>query len=98
MTLPIVLRQEARAEFDEAFDWYEQQRVGPGVEFAERLQAVFDRISAMPELHAIVHRDVRKALVRRFPYAVFYRVRAGRVAVLAVFHAKRDPELWKSRI
>jgi len=76
----------------------ERQRVGPGVEFAERVQAVFDGISAMPELHAIVHRDVRKALVRRFPYAVFYRVRAGRVVVLAVFHAKRDPELWKSRI
>ncbi len=98
MTLPIVLRQEARAEFDEAFDWYEQQQVGLGVEFAERVQAVFDRISPMPELHAIVHREVRKALVRRFPYAVFYRVRAGRVVVLAVFHAKRDPELWKSRI
>jgi plasmid stabilization system protein ParE len=55
MTLPIVLRQEARAEFDEAFDWYEQQQVGLGVEFAERVQAVFDRISPMPELHAIVH-------------------------------------------
>ena len=56
MTLPIVLRQEARAEFDEAFDWYEQQQVGLGVEFAERVQAVFDRISPMPELHAIVHK------------------------------------------
>jgi len=98
MILPIVLRPKARAEFDEAFDWYEQQQAGLGVEFAERVQAVFDRISAMAELHAIVHRDVRKALVRRFPYAVFYRVRAGRVVVLAVFHAKRDPELWKSRI
>jgi hypothetical protein len=40
MTLPIVLRREARAEFDEAFDWYEQQRAGLGVEFAERVQAV----------------------------------------------------------
>ena len=98
MTLPIVLRPEARAEFDEAFDWYEQKRAGLGVEFAERVQAVFDRISAMPELHAVVHRDVRKALIRKFPYAVFYRVRVGRIVVLAVFHGKCDPELWRSRI
>ena len=82
MTLPIVLRPEARAEFDEAFDWYEQQRVELGVEFAECVQAVFDRISAMPELHAVVHRDVRKALIRKFSYAVFYRVRSGRIGVI----------------
>jgi plasmid stabilization system protein ParE len=59
MTLPIVLRQEARTEFDEAFDWYEQKRVGLGVEFAERVQAVFDRISAMPELPLIPPRRTR---------------------------------------
>jgi plasmid stabilization system protein ParE len=97
MTLPVVLRREARAEFDEAFDWYEQKRAGLGVEFAEQVQAVFDRISAMPELHAMVYKDVRKALVRRFPYSVFYRVRPGKVVVLAVFHGKRDPNVWKSR-
>jgi plasmid stabilization system protein ParE len=97
MTLPVVMRVQARAEFDEAFDWYEQQRAGLGIEFAEQVQAVFDRISGMPELHAMVYKDVRKALVRKFPYSVFYRVRAGRVIVLAVFHSKRSPTVWKSR-
>jgi plasmid stabilization system protein ParE len=48
-------------------------------------------------MHALVYRDVRKALVRRFPYAIFYRVRNARVVVLAVFHSKRDPNIWKSR-
>ncbi len=97
MSLPIVLRRQARAEFDQAFDWYERQKPGLGVEFAECVQRVFDRISTTPELHAVVYKDVRKALVRKFPYAVFYRIRAGRVVVLAVFHGKRDPSIWKSR-
>ena len=46
MSLPVVLRRQARAEFDEAFDWYEEQRAGLGIEFAARVQAAFDRISA----------------------------------------------------
>lgn len=97
MNLPVVLRRKARAEFDAAIDWYEQQRPGLGTEFAERVQAVFDRISAMPEMHAKVYQEVRKALVRQFPYAVYYRVRADRVVVLAVVHNKRNPNVWKSR-
>jgi plasmid stabilization system protein ParE len=97
MSLPLVIRSRARAEFDEAFDWYEQQRAGLGIQFAESVQAVFDNISAMPEQHAPIFRDVRRALVRQFPYSVMYRIRGGRVVVLAVFHNKRDPDIWKSR-
>ena len=97
MSLAVVLRRKAQAEFDEALDWYERQRAGLGVEFVDRVHAVFDRISATPEMHAVVYRDVRKALVRQFPYSVFYRIRADRVVVLTVFHNKRNPNIWKSR-
>lgn len=98
MSLPLVIRRAASAEFHEAFDWYEQQRPGLGVEFAERVQAVFDSIAAMPEQHAIVYRDVRKALVKPYPYAIIYRIRNNQVVVLAVFHSKRNPSIWKSRV
>ncbi len=97
MSLPAVLRQKARAEFDAAIAWYERRQAGLGTEFAERVQAVLDRISATPELHATVYREVRKALVRQFPYSIYYRIRTDRVVVLAVFHNKRNPNVWKSR-
>ena len=97
MSLPIVLRRKARAELDETIDWYERQQTGLGVEFTDRVQAVFDRLSATPELHAVVYRDVRKSLVRQFPYSVCYRIRADQVVVLAVLHNKRNPDMWKSR-
>jgi plasmid stabilization system protein ParE len=97
MSLPVVLRRKAQAEFDEALDGYERQQVGLGVEFADRVQAVFDRTSSTPEVHAVVYRDVRKALVRQFPYSIFYRIRADRVVVPAVFHTKRNPNIWKCR-
>jgi plasmid stabilization system protein ParE len=91
------LRDEAQAEFDEAFDYYEGQRPGLGVSFAARVQDVFDRIGANPLLHAAVFADIRKAVVARFPYCVFYRAEATRVEVIAVFHTARDPSVWQGR-
>lgn len=97
MSLPVVLRQRARQEFDDGIDWYERQQPGLGVEFADRIQEVFDRISAMPEMYAEVRPDIRKAPARRFPYSIFFRIRANRIVVLAVFHNKRNPRSWQSR-
>jgi plasmid stabilization system protein ParE len=77
MTLPIVLTREAETEFDEAADWYEQ-RAGLGATFTARIRDVLNRIGAMPELHAVVHQDVRRAVVKKFPYNIDYRVRAER--------------------
>jgi toxin ParE1/3/4 len=97
MSLPVVLREEARAEFDEAFDYYESRRPGLMVQFAERVQAAFDRIVANPQLHATVFADIRKAAVERFPCRIFYRAEAARVQVIAVFHTARDPSIWRAR-
>ena len=97
MSLPVVLRDEAQKEFDEAFDWYDAKRPGLAFEFEAEVQKVFDRIAAVPKMHAIVFADVRKAVVRRFPYCVFYRPHPDRIEVLAVFHSSRDPSVWQGR-
>jgi plasmid stabilization system protein ParE len=98
VSLRVVLRAEAQAEFDEAFDWYDAQRPGLGVAFATQVRDVFARIGANPQLHAVVFADVRKAVVARFPYCVYYRVEATRIQVLAVFHSRRDPSIWQARV
>ncbi|WP_435015876.1 type II toxin-antitoxin system RelE/ParE family toxin [Tundrisphaera sp. TA3] len=97
MNLPVVLRDEARAEFDEAFDFYEKQRAGRGIDFAARVQDVFDRIAANPDLHKSVLADVRKTVVAKFPYCVYYRAESNRVEVIAIFHTSRDPTIWQAR-
>ena len=97
MSLPVVLRPEARAEFDDAFDWYEQQRPGLGVDFVAHVQEVLDQIGATPGLYGQVFRDVRRVVVQRFPYSVFYKVEPQQVVVLAVFHSSRDPKIWQAR-
>ena len=97
MSLPVVLRSEAQVEFDEAFDWYEAKRPGLGVAFATQVLQVFGRVAANPQVCPVVFADVRKAVVLRFPYCVYYRAEATRVRVLAVFHNRRDPAIWQGR-
>jgi hypothetical protein len=67
MSLPVVLRDEAQAEFDKAFDFYEGRQPGLGVTFAARVQEVFYRIASNPSLHPVVFADIRKAVVRPVP-------------------------------
>jgi hypothetical protein len=78
MSLPIRLLPEARTEFDAAADWYESQRTGLGGAFVRRIHEVLDRIAANPLLHATVYKDVRKAVVKQFPFVVLYKEDAGR--------------------
>jgi len=68
----LILTREAGKDIHEAYDWYENRRHGLGEEFLSCVDACFQRICRMPEMHAKVHEDYRRALVRRFPYAVFY--------------------------
>lgn len=97
MSYRVVVRRIAQEEFDDAFDWYEKQQKGLGVQFADRVRETFTQISARPEIHPTVLRDVRRALVRRFPYSVIYRLRNDCVIVLGVFHHRRDPRRWQGR-
>ena len=97
MNLPVRLLPEAKAEFDTAADWYEQQRVSLGVDFIAKVREVLRRIAANPRIHATTFGDVRKAVVRRFPYVVLYRDDTVEVVVVAVFHSSRDPKVWQAR-
>jgi len=97
MSLPVVLRPEARQEYDDAFDYYESRQAGLGAAFAARVQNVLTRIGNNPKMHAIVSGDIRKAVVTKFPYCIFYRELTDRVEVIAVFHTSRDPSVWHQR-
>jgi plasmid stabilization system protein ParE len=97
MSLPLVFRRIAQAEFDAAAAWYEGQKPGLGSDFVAEVQQVLDTIASHPERYPLASDDVREALVSRFPYCIYYRVKPDRVVVIAVFHTSRDPSLWQGR-
>lgn len=97
MTAKVTLRPRAQTDIIEARKWYEERRPGLGREFLDDVQRVLAAVAQRPAQYPEVYRDVRRALVRQFPYGVFYVVREGQVFVIACFHAKRDPALLIDR-
>lgn len=93
----IIVQPEAEAEITEAFRWYEDKNEGLGSEFMRALDASLSSIQRNPTAYAAVHKQMRRAVLRRFPYSVIYLFDTGRIVVLACFHASRDPQQWRER-
>lgn len=94
MALPIVYRRKVGQDLADGFGYYEEQSEGLGEKFLAAADSVFDAIEHYPEMFSRVHGEARRALVSKFPYAVFFRVEPKRVVVLTVLHTARDPKLW----
>lgn len=97
MNYVLVFRPEVRKELDEAYSWYESQELGLGDDFLEQVEETLDRICQMPEAYPAVYRDVRRSVMRRFPYIIYYRIVSSRVIITAVFHGHRNPKAWQTR-
>ena len=97
MSLSITFRRQARHEFDEAADWYEQRRAGLGTTFVAAVERVLDQAAVNPRRYAKALEGVHGGLVRGFPYCVYFREEGDQIVVLAVFHASRNPAIWQSR-
>ncbi len=98
MTRRLVFRPQARTEALEAYTWYEQQTPGAGEAFRLALHVLYENITRNPELYPVVRPGIRRAIVRRYPYAVFYEVTEEKVRVLSVLHTSRDPRRWQERV
>src|SRR3569832_1641294 len=95
---PVILEPRAEVDLEEAYRWYESQKVGLGDRFLFQVNRSFQRIAVMPQSCAVILRDARVALVAKFPYIVCYVFLDEQVVVVAVVHGRRDPEVWQSRV
>ena len=80
------------ADFQSAFAWYESQRPGLGLEFAEDFRRAYYRLRQGPLLYSVRFAGVRRLNLDRFPYGIFYIMKPEEVRVPAVLHASRDTE------
>lgn len=89
---------QAEKELEQAADWYSQQAIGLDVEFLGEFDAAVNLVKAFPNLFQEILPNVRRALLNRFPYGVFYRVERGQILILAVAHLKKKPLYWTARV
>ncbi len=97
MTFEVRIRPEAELDMSEAASWYEQQQRGLGQGFLDEALAVFMRLGETPLAFELIYRSARRALLRRFPFAVFYTFEDDVVLVVGVLHGSRHPRHWMRR-
>lgn len=92
-----MLRRAAELDLAAIEDWYEAQQAGLGTEFRKAVDELVGRIGDNPLAYPERYGGNRRAILRRFPYVVWYRLHEDDAVVLACVHGKRDPRLGRAR-
>jgi len=98
MSRVLIITPEAESDIRDGFDSYEAKQEGLGSRFLDEVERSLDRIAPNPHMYQEVEPDIRRAVVRTFPYLVFYTFDADAVQVLAVVHGAQDPAYIKARL
>ena len=93
----LVVRVEAEADIEQAARWYEEELPGLGAEFLESVHDTVVAILESPLLYPAVEGDIRRAIMRRFPFMVYFTLDDDVVYLLAVLHGRRNPNSWRVR-
>lgn len=96
--MSIRLRPEVEAELEAAIDWYEACSPGLGSDFIRAVEASLASIERNPECCQIVFDTARRALLRRFPYALIYSIEPDAIVIVACLHTRQNPEHWRQRV
>jgi plasmid stabilization system protein ParE len=91
------VRPEAQTDITEAAHWYEDRESGLGLRFLREIRTSLEHISDNPLRFPIIEEDVRRALLHKFPYSIYFLNEPNAIAIIAVLHQHRRPGKWKSR-
>ncbi|ACO33230.1 type II toxin-antitoxin system RelE/ParE family toxin [Acidobacterium sp.] len=99
VTHPVNFTPAARYELLDAQDWYENEVEGLGQRFRAEVSTAVERIQANPHQFPLVYRNVRRAVLRRFPYLLMFLIEPDdSLTVVACFHGSRNPVRWHGRL
>ncbi len=96
--MQIKFHSAAETDLQDAINWYASQKPDLDTEFMQEVDKVLIRIAENPAIFPIVLDNTRKALLNKFPYALYFDAGEEKIMVLAVFHFRRNPTIWQSRI
>jgi len=98
MNRDVYLRPEANADLEEAYHYYEKCGKGLGEDLVHCVEDVLQKLSENPKHYPVIHRRVRRALIHRFPYGIFFVEEENRLVVTAIMHFSRNPTRWLGRV
>jgi len=97
MTLAVVITPAAEVDLQAAIEWYESKQPELSCHFRLALDAALSVVARHPDSSLSVTSSLRRALLRRFPHAVYYRHTETVIEVVAILHTSRHPRVWQAR-
>src|SRR5947209_6986971 len=91
------VRPEAQTDIREAARWYEDREFGLGLRFLREVRTSLQHIADNPLMFPVIEEDVRRSLLQKFPYSIYFVNESEAIAIIAVLHQHRRPGAWKSR-
>lgn len=89
---------EAEVDFDKQYEYYFEDNLKVADTFFQRISVSLEKIKQNPYSYPIVYRDIRKYVVKKFPFVIYYQIVDHVIRVIAVFHTSRNPEIWNDRV
>lgn len=96
--MPIDFLPEAEQEMIEAALYYQSLSSGLGDDYLAEVERAVHSIATSPQTWPILEGDLRRRLIKRFPFGVLYRIEADKILIVAVAHLRKKPGYWKNRI
>ncbi len=96
MKYKLLVKAEAIQDMTEAFDWYESEKTGLGLEFLNEVEEYYNRITQSPQRYT-VYRNQHVAVMHRFPFKIVYEIERDIIVIYAIYHDKRNPEKLMER-
>lgn len=91
MEYSVTFSKRALQEIALAHDWYEEQRLGLGQDFLNSLETSFNKIKQLPFSYLEITPKIRRTVIDKFPYSIFYTITSSEVHILAIFHNSQNP-------
>ena len=91
-------KPEVYNDIKAAYDWYESQRIGLGEDFLLTLEESYSKITRTPKVYQLIYKTVRRKLLRRFPYGVFFVLKDDEIIIIAIMHTRRKLSDWNERV
>lgn len=95
---PVIFLPEAEQEMFEAAAYYQAQTSGLGFDYLSEVEQAVQAIAESPITWPIIEGELRRRLVKRFPFGILYRIEPEEIVIVAVAHLRRRPDYWKKRL
>jgi len=92
------VRKIAKTEIVAAFEWYLDRSPAAAQDFLDAVGETMTIIQEAPLRHPVIRGRLRRVLLRRFPYAIYYKIFPSTISVVGVIHGHRHPATWLQRV